>query len=40
LRKQLQEYEKRCSDNEAKMKSMQELWQKQMTSLQVHLGGC
>lgn len=37
LRKQLQEYEMRCSDNEAKMKSMQEILQKQMTSLQVTL---
>lgn len=35
LREQLQQYETRWSDYEAKMKSMEEMWQKQMASLQV-----
>lgn len=37
LRKQLLEYDMRCLDNEAKMKSMEESWQKELTSLQVGL---
>lgn len=35
LREQLQQYETRWSEYEAKMKSMEEMWQKQMASLQV-----
>ncbi|XP_020244632.1 myosin-1-like isoform X2 [Asparagus officinalis] len=34
LKKQLMEYEMKCLDNEAAMKSMQESWQKQVISLQ------
>ncbi|XP_010268832.1 PREDICTED: myosin-2 [Nelumbo nucifera] len=34
LQEQLQQFEKRWSDYEAKMKSMEEMWQKEMTSLQ------
>ncbi|GLT83396.1 hypothetical protein SLE2022_016880 [Rubroshorea leprosula] len=37
LRKQLQQYEARWSEYEARMKSMEEMWQKQMSSLQVSL---
>jgi myosin-5 len=37
LREQLQQFETRWSDYEAKMKSMEEIWQKQMASLQVSL---
>jgi len=37
LKQQMQQYETRWSDYEAKMKSMEEMWQKQMTSLQVGL---
>lgn len=37
LRQQLQQYEMRWSDYDAKMKSLEEMWQKQMTSLQVSL---
>lgn len=35
LREQLQQFETRWLDYEAKMKSMEETWQKQMASLQV-----
>lgn len=35
LKQQIQQYETRWSDYEAKMKSMEEMWQKQLTSLQV-----
>lgn len=35
LREQLQQYETRWSEYEAKMRSMEEMWQKQMASLQV-----
>lgn len=35
LREQLQQFEMRWSDYEVKMKSMEEMWQKQMASLQV-----
>lgn len=35
LREQLQQYETRWTEYEAKMKSMEEMWQKQMSSLQV-----
>lgn len=35
LREQLQQFETRWLDYEAKMKSMEEMWQKQMASLQV-----
>lgn len=35
LREQLQQFETRWSEYEAKMKSMEEMWQKQMSSLQV-----
>lgn len=35
LREQLQQNETRWLEYEAKMKSMEELWQKQMSSLQV-----
>ena len=35
LREQLQQYEARWLEYEAKMKSMEEMWQKQMASLQV-----
>ncbi|GAB2284575.1 hypothetical protein Dimus_019029 [Dionaea muscipula] len=38
LRAQLQQYDKRWLDYEAKMKSMEEMWQKQIQSLQVSLG--
>ena len=37
LREQLQQYEARWLQYEAKMKSMEEIWQKQMASLQVSL---
>ncbi|XP_052177405.1 myosin-2 [Diospyros lotus] len=37
LREKLQQYEKRWSEYEAKMRSMEEMWQKQMVSLQVSL---
>lgn len=37
LREQLQQYEIKWSEYEAKMKSMEEMWQKQMVSLQVSL---
>ncbi|XAR67526.1 Myosin ATPase [Bertholletia excelsa] len=37
LREQLQNYEKRWSEYEAKMKLMEEMWQKQMEALQVSL---
>ncbi|XP_062018442.1 myosin-2 isoform X1 [Rosa rugosa] len=37
LQEQLQQFETRWSDYEAKMKSMQDVWQKQMASLQVSL---
>ena len=37
LKQQMQQYETRWSDYEVKMKSMEEMWQKQMTSLQVGL---
>lgn len=35
LREQLQQYEMRWSEYDIKMKSMEEMWQKQMASLQV-----
>ncbi|THU54035.1 hypothetical protein C4D60_Mb10t20760 [Musa balbisiana] len=35
LKQQLQEYEKRWSEYELKMKSMEETWQKQLTALQM-----
>ncbi|XVE80224.1 hypothetical protein DITRI_Ditri14bG0122500 [Diplodiscus trichospermus] len=38
LLEQLQQYEARWLDYEAKMKSMEEMWQKQMGSLQTSLG--
>ncbi|KAH8518531.1 hypothetical protein H0E87_000396 [Populus deltoides] len=37
LQEQLQQYEKRWSDYEAKMKAMEEMWQMQMLSLQTSL---
>jgi myosin-5 len=37
LREQLQQFETRWSEYEVKMKSMEEMWQKQMASLQVSL---
>ncbi|KAH7544217.1 hypothetical protein JRO89_XS15G0130300 [Xanthoceras sorbifolium] len=37
LREQLQQYEARWLEYEAKMKSMEEMWQKQMASLQMSL---
>ncbi|XP_015896696.2 myosin-2 isoform X1 [Ziziphus jujuba] len=37
LREQLQQYETRWSEYEAKMRSMEEMWQKQMASLQMSL---
>ncbi|KAK9268785.1 hypothetical protein L1049_000548 [Liquidambar formosana] len=37
LREQLQQFETRWSEYEAKMKSMEEMWQKQMASLQMSL---
>lgn len=37
LQEQLQQYEKRWSDYEGKMKAMEEMWQMQMLSLQVSL---
>ncbi|XP_039026501.1 myosin-2-like isoform X2 [Hibiscus syriacus] len=37
LREQLQQYEARWLDYEAKMKSMEDMWQKQMASLQTSL---
>lgn len=37
LKKQLLEYDRRCMENEAKMKSMEKQWQKEMKSLQVSL---
>ncbi|XP_031266663.1 myosin-2-like [Pistacia vera] len=37
LREQLQQYETRWTEYEAKMKSMEEMWQKQMSSLQMSL---
>lgn len=37
LRDQLQQFESRWSENEAKMKSVEEMWQKQTASLQVSL---
>ena len=35
LRERLQEYEMRWSEYDIKMKSMEEMWEKQMASLQV-----
>lgn len=35
LREQLRQFEERWSEYELKMKSMEETWQKQMSSLQV-----
>lgn len=35
LREQVQQYEARWSEYESKMKSVEEIWQKQMASLQV-----
>lgn len=35
LREQLRQFEERWSEYEVKMKSMEETWQKQMSSLQV-----
>lgn len=35
LREQLRQFEERWSEYEIKMKSMEETWQKQMSSLQV-----
>lgn len=35
LQEQLQQFETRWSEYEARMKSMQDVWQKQMSSLQV-----
>lgn len=35
LRRQLRQYEGRWSEYEAKMRSMEEMWQKQLMSLQV-----
>ena len=35
LQEQLQQFETRWSEHESKMKSMQDVWQKQMASLQV-----
>ena len=40
LREQLQQFETRWSEYEVKMKSMEEMWQKQMASLQVSLCMC
>ncbi|KAJ6842435.1 myosin-2-like [Iris pallida] len=37
LKQQLQQYESRWADYEVKMKSMEEMWQNQMTSLQMSL---
>ena len=37
LREQVVQYEARWSEYESKMKSMEEMWQKQITSLQVSL---
>lgn len=37
LKQQIHQYETRWSDYEMKMRSMEEMWQKQMTSLQVGL---
>lgn len=37
LREQLQQFETRWSENEAKMKLMEDTWKKQMGSLQVSL---
>ncbi|MQM13768.1 hypothetical protein Taro_046694 [Colocasia esculenta] len=37
LREQLKQYETRWSEYEAKMRSMEEMWQKQLTSLQASL---
>nr|CAD1819334.1 unnamed protein product [Ananas comosus var. bracteatus] len=37
LKQQLQQYEQRWSGYEAKMQSMEEMWQKQLTSLQLSL---
>lgn len=37
LKKQLQQYEMRWSDYEAKMRSMEDMWQKQISSLQMSL---
>ncbi|CAO2833475.1 unnamed protein product [Amaranthus hypochondriacus] len=37
LRTQLQQYEMRWSDYEAKMRSMEDMWQKQITTLQMSL---
>lgn len=37
LREQLQQFERRWSEYEAKMKKMEETWQMQMDSLQVSL---
>ena len=37
LREQVVQYEARWSEYEAKVKSMEEMWQKQITSLQVSL---
>ncbi|KAL6543227.1 hypothetical protein OROHE_010747 [Orobanche hederae] len=38
LSEQVQQFEARCSEYEAKMKSMEEMWQKQISSLQMSLG--
>lgn len=40
LKQQLQQYEQRWSGYEAKMQSMEEMWQKQLTSLQVDVYCC
>lgn len=37
LRRAMKQYEKRWEDYEAKMKEMEHIWQKQLTSLQVIL---
>ncbi|KAL9236379.1 hypothetical protein vseg_011058 [Gypsophila vaccaria] len=37
LRTQLQQYEMRWSEHESKMRSMEDMWQKQITSLQISL---
>lgn len=37
LREQLKQYDARWLEYEAKMKSMEEMWQKQMASLQVSM---
>lgn len=35
LKEQVNQFETRCLEYEVKMRSMEEMWQKQMTSLQV-----